>query len=168
MQMSIRFLGRHARNLSLTVFAVAAISSVFPPAYADNAPRDFKGRAGENEFAASQDGLQSNEKVRINGQDDLSKIITGEYNACVYSITLTTPVGTPDKYVLTVDAQGPQGGKPGTMYLEFVDGARDVPARYYLALSQSARATHTLPVDFQGKKPAIKLIKWSNTPIDKP
>ena len=101
---------------------------------------------GENAFASSDQGLQPNEQVRLNGQDDLSKVIRGHHDACVYGVALTAAPGDPGKYVLTVDGQGPQAEKTGSLYLEFVDAAGKTLVRYDLVLTAGKRATYTVPL----------------------
>ncbi|MGO8902982.1 MAG: hypothetical protein ACLQU5_32265 [Isosphaeraceae bacterium] len=154
--MNVRTFSQHVQILSLTIVAVAGISSLPSAAYAQ-VYRDFKGNPGQNSEAKSDIGLQPKETVRINGNSDLSTCIQANDGGCVYGITLTGSPGFYD-YVLNVDAQGPSGAFSGQMYLSFTDESGDT---YCLAIYSSTRSVHT--VRYKSKKPAIIKIKWSNT-----
>lgn len=119
----------------------------------------FTGACGNNSSATSNQGLQNNSTVQLNGNTDLSGCITANGGACVYGITLTGSPGTYD-YVINVDAQGPSGFGSGSMYLYFTDETGD---RYSLSIYSSTRSTHT--VRYNSQKPSIFKIEWSNTSL---
>ena len=119
----------------------------------------FEGTCGQNSFATSEEGLQVNSSVQLNGSTDLSNCMQANDNACVYGITLTQSPGSYD-YVLMVDAQGPKGIGSGAMHLYFTDKTGDV---YSLEIDSSTRSTHT--VRYNSNNPAIIEIKWNNKSV---
>lgn len=119
----------------------------------------FTGRCGQNSFATSVGGLQPGQRVVLNGSTDLSNCIVANNNAAVFSISLNQVSGI-YSYVVSVDAQGPEGVFSGSMYLYFTDQSGD---RYLLTVFRHARAIHT--VSYNSPAPAIVKIEWSNTAL---
>lgn len=99
--------------------------------------------------------LEENSALIVDGQEDLSKIITFNDGGCVYGITLTGSPGMYD-YVVNVDAQGPKGAFSGGGHLRFTDETGDV---YKLYIYSSHRSTHT--VRYNSEKPSIVKVEWS-------
>ncbi|NNF25462.1 MAG: hypothetical protein HKN63_11780 [Rhodobacteraceae bacterium] len=111
----------------------------------DNSQAQAKGAAMEAEAA-----------MAINGNADLSKVVTGNSGACVYGVTLVRSPGI-YAYRLQIDAQGPRGIGSGSLHLVFEDETGD---RYKLFLFSSGRSVHT--VSYNSKKPGIRKLEWHN------
>ncbi|MCQ4200363.1 hypothetical protein M4J06_003916 [Streptomyces coelicoflavus] len=121
---------------------------------------DFTGQCGENQSAKSATGLKVNQKVRINGEEDLSSCVIGNNEACVYGISLSRIAHPIYSYSVNVDAQGPRGLFAGSFYLAFKDQTGDV---YHLGIFDSRRNTHT--VMYNSSNAPITEFKWSNKDI---
>jgi hypothetical protein len=119
----------------------------------------FEGNCGQNSFATSEQGLQVNESVQLNGSTDLNNCMQANDNGCVYGITLAESPGH-FNYVLMVDAQGPEGIGSGAMHLYFTDKTGDT---YPLEIDSSTRSTHT--VRYNSDNPAIIKIQWNNKSV---
>ncbi len=96
-----------------------------------------------------------NSELIVDGQEDLSHIITFNDGGCVYGMTLTGSPGLYD-FVVNVDAQGPKGAFSGSGHLRFQDESGDV---YELSIYSSTRSTHT--VRYNSEKPNIVKVEWS-------
>lgn len=116
-------------------------------------------KLGENSSAERKDGMTVNSEVTINGSSNLYDIIKFNNKGCVYGITLTGSPGFYD-FVLSVDAQGPEGVLSGAGYLAFTDKSGDT---YKLSIYSSTRSVHT--VRYNSEKPEIVKIQWSNHSI---
>ncbi len=116
-------------------------------------------KTGENSSAERKDGMTVNSEVTINGSSNLYDIIKFNNKGCVYGITLTGSPGLYD-FVLSVDAQGPEGVLSGAGYLAFTDKSGDT---YKLSIYSSTRSVHT--VRYNSEKPEIVKIQWSNHSI---
>ncbi|MBE5990511.1 hypothetical protein BXY41_12411 [Lacrimispora xylanisolvens] len=116
-------------------------------------------KIGENSSAERRDGMTVNSEVTINGSSNLYDIIRFNDNGCVYGITLTGSPGIYD-YVLSVDAQGPDGFFSGSGHLAFTDKSGDT---YKLSIYSSTRTVHT--VRYNSKQPEIVKIQWNNESI---
>ena len=95
-----------------------------------------------------------NSDLIINGQEDLSSIITFNDGGCVYGMRLTGSPGMYD-YVVSVDAKGPSGMFSGSGHLRFEDETGDL---YELSIYSSTRSTHT--VRYNSDKPSIRKVEW--------
>lgn len=98
--------------------------------------------------------LESFNNLVIDGQDDLSQIITFNDGGCVHGISLTGSPGIYD-YVLNIDAQGPKGAFSGSGHLKFHDESGDC---YKIFIYSSTRSVHTLR--YNSKKPNIIKVEW--------
>ncbi|AGJ59495.1 hypothetical protein F750_7071 (plasmid) [Streptomyces sp. PAMC 26508] len=120
---------------------------------------DFTGTCGENQGATSATGLKVNQKVRVNGEADLSSCVVGNNEACVYGIQLSRISHPLYSYSISVDAQGPRNAF-GSFYLAFKDQTGDV---YHLRVFDSRRNTHS--VMFNSSNAPLTEFKWSNKGI---
>lgn len=98
--------------------------------------------------------LQVGDTVSINGSTDLSSCVTGESDACVYSIELVE--GNVYQWAIHVTAQGPEGIGSGSMDLTFVDGTQD---SYHLEILSSSKKDHS--VEYDSSVPGITSFQWS-------
>lgn len=121
---------------------------------------DFAGKCGEDNSAMAEFGLQPNQTLRLNGNEDLSSCVLGNDGACAYGIQLKQSPGIYD-YVVQVDAQGPSGAFSGAMYFAFKDASGDI---YHLSVYSSTRSVHT--VRYNSNQPAIVEFRWNNHRID--
>ncbi len=95
-----------------------------------------------------------NSNLIIDGQENLSHIVTFNDGGCVYGMTLTGSPGYYD-YVVNVDAQGPKGAFSGSGHLRFTDKSGD---SYELSIYSSTRSTHT--VRYNSNDPEIVKVEW--------
>jgi hypothetical protein len=116
-------------------------------------------KIGENSSAERRDGMSVNSEVTINGSSNLYDIMRFNDKGCVYGITLTGSPGFYD-FVLSVDAQGPEGFFSGAGYLAFTDKRGDT---YKLSIYSSTRSVHT--VRYNSQQPEIVKIEWNNNSI---
>ena len=101
--------------------------------------------------------LDLNQSVAINGSTDLSACIVGLTSGCVYGVSLGEDLNdSVYKYMISVDAAGPEGAGSGQIWLAFVD---ESGSDYSLAIFSSTRKIHT--VSFNSTAPSIASISWS-------
>lgn len=115
---------------------------------------EFTGTCGDNSNATGK--LVPNGVVSLNGNEDLSSCMTGNDDACAYSIRLIKQAGI-YSYSVQVDCQGPSGWGSGFWHLKFEDETGDV---YTLNIYDSSRKTHQ--VSYNSQKPNIVKILWNN------
>ena len=114
-------------------------------------------KKGEESYAFCETRLRPGERVKINGNENLSDCIRFNDGGCVYSICLVDGESLGFKYTIRVDAEGPHGLKNGSGYLRFYDESGD---SYSLKVWTSIRDVHT--VSYNSDAPALIRIKWSN------
>lgn len=98
------------------------------------------------------------ETLAINGKTDLSQVIRGEHEACVFSITMDyTPTASLWESMITIVGRGPKGGKhlPKSLILEFTtDGGHRESKRF------TSSTRHQATMEYSKEKPAIAKITW--------
>jgi hypothetical protein len=104
---------------------------------------------------ATTGSLFQDESVSINGSTDLSKVIVGNNDACVYSISLKRSPWVGVFYQLRIDGQGPSDAF-GSMYIHFEDEGGFTDSKLFFK-----HARDTLTIDYNGEKAGIKRISWS-------
>lgn len=129
---------------------------------ADVPVTNFTATNGASPATCFPPGLQVGAQVAINGETDLSSIITCENpgqgaGGLVNWITLQPHSGI-FPYQLQINGQGPAGIESGALELTFTDEDGDT---YFIKLSSSSPYTHTL--DYSSYAPGIVSIAWKHS-----
>lgn len=122
------------------------------------------GQNGGSPATSPAPGLLVGSQVSINGNTDLSTIVTctsrtGSAGGLVNWITLQdNPGGGIYPYQLQINGQGPAGAGSGALLLKFTDANNGTK---YIKLSDSSPYTHTL--DYNSDDPNILTIEWDSS-----
>lgn len=116
---------------------------------------DYCGKT--NGFASGSPLRHGSGYLGINGRDDLSSCVVGNYGGKVYTIYNAKNISGAYDYIIWVDAQGPSGALSGNIWLTFGDESGD---HYRLKIFDSKRDWHY--VQYNSDKPGIVSLNWND------
>jgi hypothetical protein len=118
---------------------------------------DFTGTCGRSSSATSIGGLHEGQRVKLNGNPDLSDCTKMNYGACISDIVLEARNPQTKMSKLTIDKHNPTDPK-GEIYFGFTD---ETPITYwFLMYSKDIDAS---VINYDSDKPVIHKILWSDT-----